>query len=181
MRAHLILILSLFLIYPTLSAAQVFKYVDKNGAVAFTDNLENVPEEQRPKIQQAAPAPLQQFEMPISSRGSGRWIDHPLSKYIIAFIALSIFMLYIQSRTDRFLLKLVTKLLFVAFLGAAIYSVMAMQDKAITPAGLQKAAEPYLPSAQPLNDARKAVSKVEEAQKKQEEAIEELMKGLPTR
>ncbi len=69
------------------------------------------------------------------------------------------------------------KLLFVGFLGAAIYSVLAIQKKPVTPAAFQKAAESFLPTPLPINQAKEAVSKMEEAQKKQEAAIESLMRS----
>lgn len=180
MRAHLMLFMVLSFLYPALGAAQqVYKYVDQNGAVAFTDNIENVPEAQRPQTQTIDSAPLPTITPEVSTRVQyDRWIDHPLSKYIIGFIALSIVMLFVQHKTDRFLLKMVMKLLFVGFLGAAIYSVLVMQGNPITPAALQKAAEPYLPTPAPINAAKEAVSKMEEAQKKQKTEIDSLIRSV---
>ncbi|MDC4205574.1 MAG: DUF4124 domain-containing protein [Candidatus Manganitrophus sp.] len=178
MRARLVLFFLLFLLRPVDGQAEVFKYTDKNGAISFTDNIENVPEDQRPNLQEAAPPPLQKVEMPAySETGSDRWIDHPLSKYVIVFIILSIGMLYIQYNTESFLLRLATKFLFVAFLGAAIYSVLVAQEKPITPAAFQKAAEPFVPTPRPIHQAQEAVKKMEEAQKQQEAAIEALMRS----
>ena len=178
MRANLTLLMILFLVHPALGLAEVYKYVDPNGAISFTDNIEKVPEAQRPQAQKIESAPLPAVPQPIpSSPQYDRWINHPLSKYMLAFIALSIVMLYVQHKTDSFLLKLVTKLLFVGCLGAAIYSVLVAQDKPITPAALQKAAEPYLPTPAPMMKAREAVNKMEEAQKKQEAEIDALMRS----
>jgi hypothetical protein len=39
----------------------------------------------------------------------------------VAFAAVSLFMLYVQHRVRSFLLRLAVKILFVGFLGAAIY------------------------------------------------------------
>jgi len=167
-----------FLLFPPLSHAEVFKYVDQNGAVAFTDNIENVPEDQRPNLDPVSTAPLQKVEMPISPEiKSDRWIDHPLSKYILVFIILSIGMLYIQFKSENFLLRLAAKFLFVAFLGAAIYSVLVAQEKPITPAAFQKAAEPFVPTPRPIHQTQEAVKKMEAAQKQQEAAIEALMRS----
>ncbi len=179
MRSGLFLLIGLILLLPTRGTAEVFKYTDKNGAISFTDNIENVPEDQRPNLQEAAPPPLQTVQMPADSSASGpaRWIDHPLSKYIIVFIILSIGMLYIQYKTESFLLRLATKFLFVAFLGAAIYSVLVSQETPITPAAFQKAAEPFIPTPRPINQTKEAVKKMEEAQKQQEAAVDALMRA----
>jgi hypothetical protein len=45
----------------------------------------------------------------------------PITTVAVAFAALSLLMLYVQHRTESFLLRLAVKLLFVGFLGAAIY------------------------------------------------------------
>jgi hypothetical protein len=178
MRAGFFFVIVLTFLFPILGHGQVFKYTDENGAIAFTDNIENVPEDQRPKVQEVAPLPLQTVQMPTTySSESERWIDHPLSKYIIVFIILSIGMLYIQYKSENFLLRLAAKFLFIAFLGAAIYSVLFTKDSPINPAGVQKAAEPFLPTPLPMTQAKEAVKKMEEAQKKQEAAIESLMRS----
>lgn len=180
MRAGLFLMI-VFILQPTFGRAEVLKYIDENGAVAFTDNIENVPEALRSQIEKIEPEippalsepvlPAQEF----ARQEYERWIDHPLAKYAFGFILLSIAMFYVQRRTKSFLLGLVMKLLFVGFLGAAIYSVLSAQDKAITPAALQKAAEPFLPTSLPMTQAKEAVKKMEEAQKKQAAAMESLM------
>lgn len=178
MRTGLILFVLFFLLSPVDGHAEVFKYTDENGAISFTDNIENVPEDQRPNLQAAAPPPLQKVEMPtFPERASDRWIDHPLSKYIIVFIILSIGMLYIQYKSENFLLRLAAKFLFVAFLGAVIYSVLFTKDNPLHPAAVQKAAEPFVPTPLPMTQAQEAVKKMEEAQKKQEAAIESLMRS----
>jgi|GEM_PF-6770059 len=178
MRTNFMLLITVLLLYPALSSAQVYKYTDKNGAVAFTDNIENVPEPQRPQIQKIESSSSPVIPQLVSSRTHyDRWIDHPLAKYVLAFIILSAVMLYAQHKTESFLLKLAMKLLFVGCLGAAIYSVLVMQDQPITPAALQKAAEPYLPTPEPINRARDAVNKIQESQKKEEAAIEALLNG----
>lgn len=176
MRARLVLFFLLFLLRPVDGQAEVFKYTDENGAISFTDNIENVPEDQRPNLQEAAPPPLQKVEMPaFSETGSDRWIDHPLSKYVIVFIILSVAMLYIQYKTENFLLRLATKFLFIAFLGTAIYSVLFTKYSPINPAGVQKAADSFLPTPLPITQAKEAVKTMEEAQKKKEAAMESLM------
>lgn len=175
MRTGRFFVIVFTLLFPLLGQAEVFKYTDEKGAIAFTDNIENVPEDQRPKVQEAAPPPLQTVQMLADSptnRSNDRWIDHPLSKYIIAFIILSIGMLYIQYKSENFLLRLAAKFLFIAFLGAAIYSVLFTKERPINPAGVQKGAEPFLPTTQ----AREAVKKMEEAQKRQEAAMESLLR-----
>lgn len=178
MRAGLFLILTLSLLFPALGQAQVFKYIDQNGAIAFTDNIENVPEDQRPNMKAVPTDPLQAAEIPISSEmKSDRWIDHPLSKYIIVFIILSIGMLYIQYKSENFLLRLAAKFLFVAFLGAVIYSVLFTKYSPLHPAAVQKTAESFVPTPQPITQAKEAVKKMEEAQKKQEAAVESLMRS----
>lgn len=178
MRTGLFIMVAATLLFPILGQAEVFKYTDKNGAISFTDNIENVPEDQRPNMETVPTDPLPKIEIPISSEmKSDRWIDHPLSKYVILFIILSIGMLYIQYKTESFLLRLATKFLFVAFLGAAIYSVLVAQEKPITPAAFQKAAESFVPTPRPITQAKEAVKKVEETRKQQEAAIESLMRS----
>ena len=72
MRKFLFLFLLVFLLVPLDAKPEIYKYVDKNGNIAFTDNLNNVPENQRPKTEgmqkkqasphyppEASPNPLQ--------------------------------------------------------------------------------------------------------------------------
>ncbi|MBI3805683.1 MAG: DUF4124 domain-containing protein [Nitrospirae bacterium] len=182
-RSILFLFALLTLFLPTPGRADVFRYIDKNGAVAFTDNIENVPQEQRPAVQKIEPTPSPSAPTPTPALSHprptyDRWIDNPLSKYMMVFIALSIVMLFVQHKTESFLLKMVMKLLFVGFLGAAIYSVVVMQDNPLSPAALQNAAAPYLPTPAPINEAKKAVGKVEAAQKQQEAEIEKMMRSV---
>ena len=47
---YLYFLIALLLI-PTLSHAEFYKYRDASGVLRFTDNLAEVPEEQRPKVQ----------------------------------------------------------------------------------------------------------------------------------
>ena len=49
MKRFLLIFLLLFLLLPFSVEAEIYKYVDKNGNIAFTDNLNNVPENQRSK------------------------------------------------------------------------------------------------------------------------------------
>jgi hypothetical protein len=48
----------------------------------------------------------------------------PLAKEAVAFVAISVLMLFVQGRTESFLLRMAIKLLFVGFLGAAIYATL---------------------------------------------------------
>lgn len=180
----LLLLFLLSLTFAPLGRAEVIRYTDENGAIAFTDNIENVPEGQRAKIERVEPAAPQQIPSfsPRPKPMYDRWIDNPLSKYMIAFIALSILMLYIQSRSQNILVRLAMKLLFVVCLGAAIYSVILSQQPGLSTA-VDKGVEPSLttliPDLAQINKAKEAVQKMESAQKRQEDTINELMKQLP--
>ena len=44
-------ILMIVMLIPTLSHAEFYKYRDASGALRFTDNLAEVPKDQRPKVQ----------------------------------------------------------------------------------------------------------------------------------
>lgn len=46
-----IYILMVLMLIPTLSHAEFYKYRDASGVLRFTDNLAEVPEDQRPKVQ----------------------------------------------------------------------------------------------------------------------------------
>ena len=50
MRYKLIIFLLILLLVPALSFAEFYKYRDKDGILRFTDNLVDVPEDQRPKV-----------------------------------------------------------------------------------------------------------------------------------
>ncbi|MFY9270897.1 MAG: hypothetical protein WAO55_14235 [Candidatus Manganitrophaceae bacterium] len=64
-RLFLIILLSLLsLLGPTIGNAEIFKYIDQHGAVAFTDNIEKVPEAQRPQIQMIEPASPPRANLP---------------------------------------------------------------------------------------------------------------------
>ncbi len=185
-RLFLIILLSLLsLLGPTIGNAEIFKYIDQHGAVAFTDNIEKVPEAQRPQIQMIEPASPPVIPPPIHfQREHDRWIDHPLSKYILAFIGLAIFMLYVHWKTKSFLLRLAVKLLFVGLLGAAIYSVLLTQKGFAPPLPVPKMLNqklvpqnlmPMVPNLASIEKAKKAVDQVEAAQKREEAVIESLM------
>ncbi len=40
----------IFLFHPTFSYAELYQYIDKNGSIALTDNIKNIPPGQRPKV-----------------------------------------------------------------------------------------------------------------------------------
>lgn len=46
----LLLVLVAGIMFPSLSAAQFFKYRDETGAIRFTDDISQVPPEQRPQV-----------------------------------------------------------------------------------------------------------------------------------
>jgi len=50
LRYKPIIFLLILLLVPALSFAEFYKYRDKDGVLRFTDNLVDVPEDQRPKV-----------------------------------------------------------------------------------------------------------------------------------
>jgi hypothetical protein len=50
MKAFKILVLISFLLFSVSASAEFYKYLDENGNVRFTDDINQVPEEQRPRI-----------------------------------------------------------------------------------------------------------------------------------
>lgn len=47
----------ILIVYPSLSYAELYQYIDKNGATAFTDNINNIPPDQRPKVNKKKGSP----------------------------------------------------------------------------------------------------------------------------
>ncbi len=65
-----LLILIIFFVFSTTASAEFYKYVDENGDVRYTDDINMVPEEQRSKIRsyvesqsEDVPAPAEQNEV----------------------------------------------------------------------------------------------------------------------
>lgn len=174
MRFYTVLFI-LMLTAPAICSAEIYKFTDSHGTISFTDDLGKVPEEQRP-----ATAPSDSSSQSLDHRLSGnsslihseKWTDHPLSKYVILFVILSIVILVIQTQTRNLLLRLLLKLLFIGCLGAAIYSVLVLQQHVPS---FQKAAEPYLPSKAPIERTHKALQEMEQTQKKEADAINSLL------
>ncbi|MBE9582728.1 MAG: DUF4124 domain-containing protein, partial [Proteobacteria bacterium] len=50
MKLRQCVIVLILTIFPALASAEFYKYVDKNGSVRFTDNLANVPADQRSQV-----------------------------------------------------------------------------------------------------------------------------------
>ncbi len=162
-------------IEPAAIRAEVYKYVDENGVASFTDDFSKVPENQRPTVVPEQPRPAASASTtpaPPTQAALLEWFSRPLSKYIIVFTILAVSMLYIQSRTERFFLRLIVKVLFVGFLGAAVYSVMAAE-------GLMKKSplqsiESALPDPAVIGKIKKQVEQIEEQQKQGEARIRSL-------
>ena len=171
-----LLFLLFSLMNPGPASADVYKYINEQGIVSFTDDLAKVPEAQRLNVEKAQSALSSFSSAPISFASDesrfGRWISHPLSKYIAAFAALAILMLYVQSRTKNLLLRLAVKLLFVGFLGAAIYSVIVSQSLP-TPSGTS--IESFIPNTAAIQKVQKQVKEIEENQRKEEALIHSLL------
>ncbi len=47
----LLLLLIIFLVFPTIVKADTYKYIDKNGVVTFTSDIKDVPKEYRDKVE----------------------------------------------------------------------------------------------------------------------------------
>lgn len=50
MKIGAALCLAIILLFPALGSAEFYRYRDENGVTRFTDNLQEVPEDQRPKL-----------------------------------------------------------------------------------------------------------------------------------
>jgi chromosome segregation ATPase len=59
MKPILLIILFIFLI-PQIPFAQVYKWVDEKGVTHFTDDMTQVPEKNRPKVEESAETPQQE-------------------------------------------------------------------------------------------------------------------------
>lgn len=178
---------SLFIIYllhllinPGTASAQIYKYTDESGAAAFTDDFSKIPEAQRPNAERKEIAPpSSRFPAPPPPQNAFlEWLAQPLSKYIIAFAALSIFMLFIQSRAEGFLLRMAVKLLFIGFLGAAIYTVMISRGlakpQALSVPVLTEKVKSVLPDPDAITKAKKQVERVKERQEQDEAQVQSL-------
>jgi hypothetical protein len=163
--------LSLFLTTAAVSNAEVFKYTDEHGAISFTDDLGKVPEAQRPQATEPV-SPSGSLGRLFTDAAPQKWIDHPLSKYIIIFIVLAIVTLVVQMRTKSLLLRLTLKLFFIICIGAAVYSVLVLQKHVPS---FQKATESYLPNVSEIEKTKKAIQEMEESQKKQEALINSIL------
>lgn len=181
MKISLVFLILLYIADPAAAHAEVYKYIDENGVVSFTDDFSKVPENQRPTVAPEQPRPfVSTFTTPTPPPQAAllKWFSQPLSKYIIAFAALAVFMLFIQSRTEGLFLRLIVKLLFIGFLGAAIYSVLIAEGLRRKPEASSfpplQAIESALPDPAVIGKIKKQVEQIEEQQKQGEARIRSL-------
>ncbi len=72
MKLWRLMVVLVVLGYPVFVEAEFYKYVDQDGRVQFTDNLANVPLDQRPGVQEYEDAPLRTTrEKPKKEKGDG--------------------------------------------------------------------------------------------------------------
>jgi len=50
MRMACVLLIVFLVLFPTFTHAEIYRYTDQNGVVCFTDNIANVPENQRKDV-----------------------------------------------------------------------------------------------------------------------------------
>lgn len=180
--AYFILLLVVHLIiHPGMADAEIYKYTDEGGAIAFTDDFSKIPEAQRPNVEKkelAPPAPASSIPTPPPKNPILEWLVQPLSRYIIGFTALAVFMLFIQSRAEGFLLRMAVKLLFICFLGAAIYSMMLSRGLAkprdLSIPALTETVKSALPEPGAITKVKNQLNQVKERQEQDEARIQSL-------
>lgn len=168
--------LLLLLVSPALAGTEVYKYTDKNGGVSFTDNLSNVPDEQREtaeKIQMDSPSgPI---SSPVEKGGTlYKWIEYHAYKIVSVLILVIVLAYIVQHFVTGFLIRLIIRLLIIFLLGTVIYGLFITQKDRLKSESFEKTVEPYLPSPSLINKAKEQVKKLEEGQKKEEELIDSL-------
>jgi hypothetical protein len=182
MQIYFAFLLLLYIVNPAVADAELYKYTDKNGILSFTDDFNKIPEDQRSHVEKTQPPPPDSPSVtPSSHSGVLEWLDRPLSKYIIAFIALAIFMLFVQSQTEGFVLKMVLKILFVGFLGAAIYaslvaSGVATNQKSISSSeSLFDTVKSAMPDPRTVGKVKKEIEQIEAQQERENEKVQSLL------
>ena len=68
MKLFLIVLFSVTTILSLPVSAEYYRYIDKNGNVSFTDNLENVPEDQRQNAEKGGNRPNRQENSKLSAK-----------------------------------------------------------------------------------------------------------------
>ncbi len=183
MRILLVFLMTILFLHSTIIHAEVYKYIDENGVVSFTDDFSNIPESQRPSAEKAPPAsPAPSFVAPAPSPKDSflEWLSQPLSKYIIGFTLLAVFMLFVQSRAEGFFLRLTVKVLFIGFLGAAIYTFLAARDSQgnrqniVSPSSLLNTVRSALPDPSAISKVKKQVEQIKKRQEQEELRIQSL-------
>lgn len=175
MHRYLFLLI-LFLHLPA-AHADIYEYTDPEGVLSFTDNLEKVPPAQRPRPDKVEPPPplLRPVEAPLVNRApTGNRID-PLIRYVLPFLFISFLILFAQSRSKGFLIRLTVRLLVIGFLGGAIYTYTTWNSnqKTASLASLEKV-EASFPNLKKIRSAKKEVRAFEEKQDQQRLLIESL-------
>lgn len=183
MRIFFTLLMLILTIDPAVTTAEVYKYTDENGVVSFTDDFDKIPEARRPGVEKSeAPVPAPSFEPPIAPPRNGffEWFGRPLSKYIVGFTALAVFTLFVQSRSEGLLLRLALKVLFIGFLGAAVYSILVARGLPLSGPSLSslpslvETAESNLPKENSITKVKNQLDRIEQRQKEEEALIESL-------
>jgi hypothetical protein len=170
----------LLMVPPGIATAEIYKYTDDSGAVAFTDDFSKIPEAQRPNVEIKKPVAPASSSMPTPPPRNAllEWIAQPLSKYIIGFIALALFMLFIQSRAEGFFLRMAVKALFIGFLGAAIYTTMVsrgvVKPQDLSVPALTETVKSALPDPGAITKVKKQLEQVKERQEQDEARLQSL-------
>lgn len=179
-----LLVITLFLIFSAPANTEIFKYVDEEGVVSFTDDVSTIPETLRSQVEKIASMPESVLDMEALEKTKKKildlpkkinlrerflgWTSHPYAQYLAAFAplaGLAVFLFFIQRRIKSLFVRLVFKGLCVLFLGIAFYSVVIMNK--IYPVSLpfQEMDIPSMENFDPLHPIQSFENQVEGIEK----------------
>lgn len=135
-------LLIIMLVQTAPAAGETYQYVDEQGNIAYTDNLSTVAENLRSRVKKVEMTPLPTLKNPgpplqenppapsLSLKERFRdWTRHPMFRYVAILSPLAIltlFMLWMPTRIDSLLIRLLFRFLSVVLIGVGLYSAVLL-------------------------------------------------------
>lgn len=157
----------LLLLAASRAAAEVYRYVDENGVLSFTDDLSRVPSDQRPKVDAVELSPGPALSVPPERSAFERWRDHPAVKPAAAVVIGVTLVLIARTFLGGAVLRYLASAVLASAAGAALYLLSLSGGCGATDI------RDVVPKTDPLRHAQEQADRFEQRNARQERMIDE--------
>lgn len=167
----------LFLLHPSLAPAEVYRYIDQEGVISFTNDPELVPDAFRDTVEVIQDEDLPKLgtrsieNIPSASKTTS-FLDRSTTPYLVGFFLITLFMvLVLKLGGANTMIKTVFTFLFISLIGATIYSLIFTQSRTSKITTGAKSMVKELKKASPIHRAKESVQNMNNQQEKQQDMI----------